>query len=89
MTLLRITVELVPHGDEDLAEVLSTTYVANTLTGHHFSGDYAIFDEDPRDRPAPRPVGYVHGWRRVNADGTYSDVRGLASIALAQASHHA
>jgi hypothetical protein len=38
--MLRVTVELVPLGDESRAEVIGTAIIANDGTGTHSSGNY-------------------------------------------------
>lgn len=39
--MLRITVELVPHGDESRAETIETMLIANDTTGNYVKGNYA------------------------------------------------
>lgn len=82
--MLRITVELVPHGIESQARTLSTTYVGNTGGADRYLGDYVVYDEDPRGNII-LPVGYVSGWQwRDPVTDEFADERGLAAIALKQ-----
>lgn len=61
--MLRVTVEVVPHGDESRAEVIDTVIVAQTV---RFDGDpngrrgYVVWDSDDRNAP---PVAEVEHWR--------------------------
>ena len=41
-TMLRVTIEFVPHGDESRAEVLHTAIIANDGTGSRTKGDYCF-----------------------------------------------
>ena len=72
--MLRVTVEIVPHGEESRSEVIDTVIVAQTVR----------FDDDPNGRrgyavwdntdPSAPPVAEVEHWRgdgarRLVADG--------------------
>jgi hypothetical protein len=52
--MLRIKIEIVPHGVEELTTVLHTLYVGNDGKGNHSIGHYDVYDEDPRGAPYPR-----------------------------------
>ena len=52
--MLRVRVEIVPHGIESAAEVLEERFIGNDGTGGHDIGSYDIYDEDPRGKPYPR-----------------------------------
>jgi len=42
--MLKITIELVPHGDKDKAKVIGTGYIINDGTGNKSLGNYrAVF----------------------------------------------
>lgn len=67
--MLRIQVELVPHGDESRASTLTMLYVGNDGTGTSEKGNYNVYTEDPRGKPFPREersgwIGRIEGFSR-------------------------
>jgi hypothetical protein len=44
--MIRITVELVPHGDESKATMIETMLIANDATGNYIKGNYAYAYSD-------------------------------------------
>ena len=72
--MLRVTVEVVPHGDESRAEVIDTVIVAQTV---RFDDDpngrrgYVVWDSVDRNVP---PVAEVDHWRDDGARRLIADV---------------
>lgn len=67
--MLRVTVEIVPHGDESRAETLTEIFIGNDGTGTHEAGNYDIYTADPRGKPLPRNkrdgwIGRIEGFPR-------------------------
>lgn len=52
--MLRVRVEIVPHGVEAAAEVLDERFIGNDGTGGRATGSYDVYDADPRGKPYPR-----------------------------------
>jgi hypothetical protein len=67
--MLRVRVEILPHGDESRAEILEERFVGNDGTGGDAIGNYDVYDLDPRGKPYPRELrtgwlGRLEGRRR-------------------------
>lgn len=61
--MLRVTIELVPYGNEEEASKIATMLIANDTTGTHKHGNYA-YVYDYSDRPDDPEVGLVHRFPR-------------------------
>lgn len=62
--MLRITIELVPYGNEDEASKIATMLIANEGTGDYKVGNYA-YAYDYSDRPDDPMFGYVKRYPRI------------------------
>lgn len=86
--MLRVRVELIPHGDESRLEVLDECYIVNdgtgTATGEHEGGigNYYVTEIDPRvkDYPEEAAVGRIEGQPRTKTHRTQLAVRALQVI---------
>lgn len=61
--MLRVTIELVPNGDEELAQNIATMLIANDNTGTLKTGNYA-YVYDYSDRPDDPEIGLVKRFPR-------------------------
>ena len=61
--MLRVTIELVPFGNEDEASKIATMLIANEGTGDYKTGNYA-YAYDYSDRPDDPEIGLVHRFPR-------------------------
>jgi hypothetical protein len=85
--MLRVRVEIVPHGEESQATDIAVVYIGNNGKGGRSIGHYDVYVSDPRGQPYPRHlragwIGYIPWFNRAR------EGRGrikLASIALAYA----
>lgn len=62
--MLRITIELVPFGNEDEAQKIATMLIANEGTGDYKVGNYA-YVYNYSDRPDEPEFGYVRRYPRI------------------------
>ena len=63
--MLRITIELVPFGEEAAASKIATMLIANEGTGDYKVGNYA-YVYNYVDRPDDPEFGYVKRYPRIN-----------------------
>lgn len=49
--MLRVTIEIVPHGDKSRAEVLHTINVSDEETNHYNDAEYSVARFDGADVP--------------------------------------
>lgn len=63
--MLRITIELVPFGNDDEASVIGRMLIANEGTGDYKTGNYA-YVYSYTDRPDDQEFGYVKRYPRIN-----------------------
>jgi hypothetical protein len=61
--MLRVTIELVPYGDEDRAKKIATMLIANDATGDWRTGNYA-YVYTYTDRPSEIASGTVKNFPR-------------------------
>lgn len=62
--MLRITIELVPFGNDDEASTIATMLIANEGTGDYKNGNYA-YVYSYADRPDVPAFGYVKRYARI------------------------
>lgn len=68
--MLRIKIELVPHGDESRVKVLDEVFVGNDGTGERGGpnsggvGNYDVYETDPRE-DRDRHIGRIEGIERT------------------------
>jgi hypothetical protein len=70
--MLRVTIELVPYGDEEEAQRIATMLIANDGTGNSKFGNYA-YAYNYSDRPGEPESGTVTRYAR--ADGAWKLVK--------------
>lgn len=52
--MLRVKIELVPHGIDEMTTELLTLYIGNNGKGGHSIGHYDVYEQDPRGHGYPR-----------------------------------
>lgn len=62
--MLKITIELVPFGNDDEAQPIATMLIANEGTGDYKNGNYA-YAYNYADRPDVPAFGYVKRFPRI------------------------
>lgn len=61
--MLRVTIELVPYGNEDEASKIATMLIANDGTGTYKTGNYA-YAYEYSDRPDDPEIGLINRFPR-------------------------
>jgi|JI10StandDraft_1071094.scaffolds.fasta_scaffold97113_1 hypothetical protein len=81
--MLRITVELIPRGNEDLKKVIAVGEIANVSTLPGFTDEYvALYKEEPFHGVERGPYTcYLRGWPRT-VKGVWELIHATASEAL-------
>lgn len=62
--MLRVTIELLPHGDETQAKIMGQATIANDATGDADWGNYTVALSTWHDPPRKWKTGRVIGFAR-------------------------
>jgi hypothetical protein len=88
--MLRVKIELVPGGQEELTETLDVVYIGNDGRGNHSVSHYDVYVEDPRGQPYPRRTrrGWIKHLKWISRRGPKTGRIHLAIRALQALEDH-
>lgn len=80
--MLRVTIDIVPHGNESASETIGQYIVYNDGTGSHEIGNYTILDElaggDGDHEPLGTRIGKIYNFERQKPSYTKGWLRLIA-----------